>query len=477
MQTLLIISAIPVFLAVLSLLIADVKVTRKLVAVMHWVQLAVVTATFMPLLTGQQVLLNFVPGLLVDRIGACFVILTTFVSACCVTHADYFFMTEKQANEPANWLNYKIFYACVNAFLLSMTFVFFCDNLGYLWISVEASTLSSAWLVFVDRTKLALEASWKYLIICSVGIAFALLGTVFIFASSQHGSLAESSLCISDLINHAQDLNYSLLRLGFIFCLIGYGTKAGIVPLHSWMPDAYSESPAPACGMLSGALLNCALFGIWRVSQIVVACKPGSGTHELLSILGTISVVAASLLLVRQHSFKRMWAYSSIENVGLMLVAIGLGSGGLFLLQALCHSCSKVALFLLSGNIIQAAGTKRLHNLHGVLSSCPIWGFLLAMATFSVTGAPPFGAFVSEMAIITANANPTNWAIALALTAAITLTFIAICTHVGRILFGSPKATFEASQPLRAALVPGFLIIGNFLLGFLINIDFWMTLK
>jgi hydrogenase-4 component F len=480
-KELLLIAAIPTFLLYFSLLCPSLKITRLISAILTWVQVAVVSFVVQPLLHSEIPRLIFAPGLNLDRIGACFVILTTVVMACCVTHADYFFQTEVKTEENADSWHMRIFYACIHLFLLAMTFVFMCDNLGYLWIGIETTTLSSAPLVYFDRTKNALEASWKYLIICSVGIAFALLGTVFIFASSQHGAgtgaLLPGTLTISDLIAHATTLNFPLLRLGFIFCLIGYGTKAGVFPLHSWLPDAYSEAPAPASAMLSAALCNCALFGIWRIVQIAQATNTHAPTFELVAALGTITVVAASLLLIRQHSFKRLWAYSSIENIGIMLVAIGIGSGGLFLLQAINHSLGKAAVFLLSGNIIQASGTKKLSGLHGILKSSPVWGGLLALATLSVTGSPPFGSFISEISILVASANSSHWILAIFLIIAIALSFVAISTHVGAVLFGGAKPGFTSKQPLRASLMPALLLCCALVLGSVVHVDFWMGLQ
>jgi hydrogenase-4 component F len=475
--TLLILGAIPTLLIYFSLFFPDVKLTRKVNTVLHWVQLVLIVILMLPLMKGDHTHYNIAPGLVLDRIGAYFIVLTTAIMSCCVTHADTFFSGEKNKFDSAESWPMRLFYACINLFLFAMTFCFLCDNLGYLWIGIETTTLSSAPLVYFDRTKNALEACWKYLIICSVGIAFALLGTVFIFASSQHGALEGGTLTISELILKAPALNFPLLRLGFIFCLIGYGTKAGVFPLHSWLPDAYSEAPAPASAMLSAALVNCALFGIWRVVQITQATNSHSVTFELVAALGTITVVAASVLLIRQHSFKRMWAYSSIENVGLMLVAIGLGSGGLFLLQAINHSLGKAAVFLLSGNIIQASGTKKLHGLHGVLKSCPLWGGLLAMATFAITGSPPFGSFLSELQILASTADSNHWILAICLIFAICLSFIAICMHVGGVLFGTPRSDFKPFQPLRASIVPAVLICGALVLGTIVHIDFWTNLR
>lgn len=468
---LLFLTLIPFTLAVLSLSILQTSITRRIVPFMLWVHLCVAAVILFPLLAGLQSAMYFANGISLDRLGSAFVLLTIFVVCCATTHAMYYFDVEEQQGESTNTFRFRVFYACINVFLVAMMSVYFCDNLAFLWICIEATTLSSACLVYYDRTKHALEATWKFLIICSVGIVFALLGTVLIFASTQRGAFPHGSLNISELILHAQKLDFPLLRLGFFFCLIGYGTKAGIIPMHSWLPDAHSEAPAPASAMLSGALLNCALFGIWQVLQVLLAAKPGAAGSHMVIVLGTITVFVASLFLIRQYSLKRMWAYSSIENVGLMLVAIGLGSGWLFFLQATNHSLAKVALFLLSGNITQAAGTKRLKKLHGVLRACPSWGALLVLSTLAVTGAPPFGPFISEVAILVKSAEPTHWIVALLLIASLCITFVAVCAHVGRVLVGAPKPEFKAFLPFQTSFVPAILIGISLCLGLFVRID------
>jgi hydrogenase-4 component F len=464
-------AVLPATLAILSLVIGDVKITRKLIPSLIWWQLAIAAFILKPCLTGA-VDINFAPDLAIDKMGSYFILLTTFVVSCCVTHADYYFSAAEAHGEAYDAKQLKLFYGSINLFLLAMTSVFVCDNLGYLWMAIEATTLSSAPLVYFERNKFALEATWKYLIVCSVGIAFALLGTVFIFAASQRSPGAVPTLNISELIATAQTLNYPLLRLGFIFCLIGYGTKAGIFPLHTWLPDAHAEAPAPASAMLSGSLLNCALFGIWKVASIINAAQPNSHVHQLVSILGTVTIVAASLLLLRQHNFKRLWAYSSIENVGLMLFAIGLNSGPLFFLQALNHSVAKVALFLLTGNIIQATGTKKLNKMHGIIEDCPLWAGLLALATFAVTGAPPFGAFVAEMSILSISMD-SRWIQAMIIVVAIAISFIAICHHVGKVILGPPKQGYRHFQEIRGAIIPAILVFGSLALGLVINTEAW----
>jgi hydrogenase-4 component F len=468
---------IPGFMLAMSAPFPGWVTHRKAMAFAMWLQNALAILVLMPVLQGStRELAMWGDDLTVNRLGAYFIILTIFVGACAVTHADVYFSAELQHThlEPSH---IAMFYCATIAFLIFMCAVFMCNNLGLLWMAIEATTLSSAFLVYFDKTKNAIEATWKYLIICSVGIALALLGTVFIFASSQHGALAEGSLNLSQLLAYAPQLNYPLLRLGFIFILLGFGTKAGIFPLHSWLPDAHSEAPAPASAMLSGALLNCALYGIWRIANIMSASGHQIYITELAVIMGAVTVMAAALFLIRQHSFKRMWAYSSIENVGIMLIAIGLGSQALFFMQALNHSLVKVALFLLSGNIVQACGAKRLHQLHGIMKSSPLWGCLLTVGTFAVMGLPPFGSFVSEMLILSNSATSGRWILVTTLVCALGIAFVAVSTHVGRILFGGPKPNFAAFQPVRASVVPAILLVGSLFLGVIASPQIWTSLK
>lgn len=467
---------IPFVLAILSLQLMNSQALRTAVPFMQWMQFGVITYVAWPVLTGACTQLRFTNDFSIDRLSTCFILLTTAVVASSMTHAVSFFAAESQ-KEKIDPLHERVFYAAANAFLFAMTFVFMCNNLGLLWVCIEATTLSSAPLVYFDRTSNAIEATWKYLIICSVGIAFALLGTIMIFASSQQIPGHAPSLNIVDLVATAPHLNGTLLHLGFIFCLLGYGTKAGIFPMHNWLPDAHSEAPAPASAMLSGALLNCALFGIWRVSHIIVAAHDRSHAVAIVTVMGATTALAGSLFLIRQHSFKRIWAYSSIENVGIMLTTIGLGSGTLFFCQALNHSLAKVTLFLVSGNIVQAAGTKRLSGLHGILDAQPIWAVLLICGALAASGTPPFGMFWSELQILVATATPSHWPIALTLVVALTVSFVAIGVHVGRIVCGGAKQSFSAYRPLSASIMPALLIAASLALGLFAPAKLWSFLE
>jgi hydrogenase-4 component F len=353
-------------------------------------------------------------------------------------------------------------------FVLAMLIVYLCQNLGFLWIGVESTTLLSAPLVFFNRSKHALEATWKYLMICSVGIAFALLGTLFIFASSQHGAVAGGSLSISELVAVGPKLQPQLLRIGFIFCLLGYGTKSGMFPLHSWLPDAHSEAPAPSSALLSGALLNCALYAIYQVSQIVISSQNANWCNHTIVWAGTITVVAASLFLIRQYSLKRLFAYSSIENVGVMLVAIGLNSGSLFFFQALNHSLAKVSLFLLSGNIVQATGKKNISQQFGLMASAPVWGVLIALSAFA---APPFGTFFSEWMILMKAIELKYYLNAALVLGGLSLAFIVILMHVGRVFLGHKNDGMHYFNPLFTSAIPALLVVCSLVIG-LISVPF-----
>jgi hydrogenase-4 component F len=464
LESLIILAALPA-LSMGCCLLPSVKLAGRLMSGLLWIQTLALAYLVWPLFDGTQQQLTLADGFLLDKTAGGFVILTGLVVAASLTQAQLFFQRELSSEDPPSADHVKLFYLLFVLFLLSAIFVYCCDNLGFMWIGIEATTLVSAGLVYFNRTKNALEATWKYFIICSVGIAFALLGTILVFASSQHGATPDGSLYISRLIEVAPQLDVTLCKLGFIFCLLGYGTKAGVFPLHSWLPDAHSEAPAPGSALLSGALLNCSLFAIWKISEVLENCQLKALSDNVVLCMGAVTAVAASLFLVRQHGLKRLWAYSSIENVGIMLVAIGFGSGALFLLQAINHSLCKVALFLISGNIVQATGTKEISEIRGVVSFAPMWAIVLGLGAIAATGVPPFGTFLSEWLILTKGFEVHQIAAVVAVVVALTLSFIAVCYHIGRVLFGTPRPEWIAQKPIMSALIPCALLLGSVVLG------------
>lgn len=461
MISFLLIMILPLMMALLGLIPRTARWLPKAAAIIMALQIPFVIWICLPVFSGN--IINY-GALRIDGMGAAFVIITTLVVAASMIQAAQLFPAERLEGHQITDRRYCLFYTLSGMFIIAMYAVPLSQNIGYLWIAVEATTLMSAPLINYHHGRNSLEATWKYLLLCSVGIAFALFGTVLILAA-QHSFASGETLMLGDLMTRAKDMDPRLLRLGFIFCLLGYGTKAGIFPLHNWLPDAHSESPSPVSAMLSGALLNCALLAIWRISRIVAASDQAELVHQLLVPAGAVTVIAASLMLVRQHDLKRMLAYSSVEHVGLLTLAIGIGSGQLFILHAFNHSIVKVALFLMAGGILHVYGTKELSRLGGILKASPLWGIVLIAAGFAIAGSPPFGAFISEWLILRDLFSSGEIVAAVVMIVGLTITFIAITTHMGRIVFGRER-NHAKTAPVRSwAITPALLMVISLVAG------------
>ena len=295
-----------------------------------------------------------------------------------------------------------VFTGCLLLFLASMTLVTVSQHFGLLWVSVEATTLSSAPLIDFHRHPRSLEATWKYLLLCSVGIALALLGNFLLAIAASGSGGAPPSMILADLIRSANRLHTPWLGAAFLFFLVGYGTKMGLAPLHSWLPDAHSESPSFVSALLSGALLNCAFLGIVRAHQVCVAAGMASFSRGLLLVFGLLSMAIAAVFILGQADFKRMLAYSSVEHMGILALGVGLGGTGTFgtALHAVNHSLTKAGLFLVAGNILTAYGTKSIGGVRGLVRTLPLSGVLWVAGFLAITGSPPFGIFLSELTIL-----------------------------------------------------------------------------
>jgi hydrogenase-4 component F len=297
-----------------------------------------------------------------------------------------------------------VFTACMLLFLSSMTLVITSQHVGLLWVAVEATTLASAPLIAFHRHHRSLEATWKYLLICSVGIALALLGNFFlaIAASFNRGARETLPLTVSELVAQSENLHPVWLKAAFVLFVAGYGTKMGLVPLHTWLPDAHSEAPSPVSALLSGALLNCAFLAILRMNAIVLAAGLGGFGNGLLVGFGILTVAAAAAFLVRPSDYKRMLAYSSVEHMGLLALGAGLGGAGGFaaLLHAGNHTMAKGLLFLAAGNILAATRTKNVDQVTGLRSRLPVTAGLWIAGLLAITGMPPGGLFVSKLLIV-----------------------------------------------------------------------------
>jgi hydrogenase-4 component F len=294
-----------------------------------------------------------------------------------------------------------IFTGCMLLFLGTMTGTCLSQHLGMLWVSVEATTLATAPLIYYHRHHRSLEATWKYLLICSVGLALAILGN-FALAASIPQPDAESgriNLLLHDLRKHAKDLNPTWLQIAFVFFLVGYGTKMGLAPLHTWLPDAHSEAPSLVSALMSGSLLNCAFLGILRGHQVCTAAGFPAFSGELLVWFGLMSMAVAAVFLFGQTDFKRMLAYSSVEHMGILALAVGCGAAYGMGLHALGHSLVKGSLFLTTGLLLAAYRTKNVTKIRGLLRDYPVTGLLWLVGFLAIVGAPPFSLFLSEFTV------------------------------------------------------------------------------
>ncbi len=376
---------------------------------------------------------------------------------------DFFTAWDFQ-NEPE-----AVFLACLLFFLAAMTLVTVSQHFGLLWVAIEATTLASAPLIYYHRHPRSLEAAWKYLLICSVGIALALLGNFLLAAAarSQH-----MPLIVGDLVRGASSLQLMPLKAAFLFSLAGYGTKMGLAPLHTWLPDAHSEAPSLVSALLSGALLNCAFLGILRVMQVCVAAGLGTFAGDLLVGFGLISMGVAMIFIIGQTDFKRLLAYSSVEHVGILALGVGLGGVGVggSLLHAVNHSLTKASLFLVAGSLLAIYRTKAVAGVRGLRRTLPCSAGLWLAGFLAITGAPPFGTFVSELTILKAALDQQSAVAAALYLTFLTLIFVGMATIILRMVQGEPDRAGESEPGIHrerwwAVLPPLALLLGVLWLG------------
>jgi hydrogenase-4 component F len=344
-----------------------------------------------------------------------------------------------------------------NLFTLMMLFAVTTNNVGFMWIAIEATTITSAMLIPLHITKASVEASWKYILIGSVGIALAFGGTVlgyfdFVSLVGRQGDALNWTV----LMASASRLHPQIIQLAFVFILIGYGTKAGLAPMHTWLPDAHSEAPAPLSAMMSGVLLAVALYAIMRWEAVVNVAVGTRFTDDLFIAMGLLSLTIGSFSLVIQRNYKRMLAYSSIEHIGLIAVGLALGPLGTFaaMLHLLNHALAKSTTFLLAGRVLHRYHTTEIGRVSGLLQVMPWTGGLFALGVLAVIGLPPFGLFMSEFALFRAGfAAGRPWLMGLVL-ALLTVAFVSMIGHLNRMLYGAPTEGVTVGERRPWSLIP-----------------------
>lgn len=354
------------------------------------------------------------------------------------------------------------YYGFFHLFLFTMIFTVLSNNIILMWVGVEATTLGSAFLVGLYGHKSSLEAAWKYILICSVGVAFALYGTVLLYSNSFNILFnAHDSMLWTEIIKNAKYLDPMIMKLAFVFVLIGFGTKVGLFPMYAWLPDAHSEAPSPVSSLLSGVLLKCALFIIIRYYIVVGQCVDSAFPGTLLLIFGMLSVAFAAFFIFIQRDIKRMLAYSSVENVGIIATGLGLGGPlGIFaaLLQTINHSIAKSLMFCTSGNILIKYGTRNLDVIKGMLKTAPFTAFLLGGGALALGGSPPFNIFISELMTVMAGLHRGYLWLMIIFLLFILVVFAAFLRLVGEAVFGEPPENVERGDVNWLTLLPIILL-------------------
>jgi len=391
-----------------------------------------------------------------DALSSFFLVNIAFISGLVLVYASgYLRHTGEGRFSSPRW-----FYALVFLFLFTMVSVCLSANLGLLWIMMEGTTLASALLVGFYNTEGAVEAGWKYLMVCTVGIAFALFGTIVLYlAAVKAGMNPAAALDWVSLMDAAPRMGFDphLVKLAFIFVIVGYGTKIGFVPMHSWLPDAHAEAPTPISALLSAVLLNCAMYALMRYDTIASRAVGPVFPHTLLLIFGLTSMVVAGLLILVQRNLKRLMAYSSVEHMGIIAIGLGLGGPlGLFgaLLHVFNHAVGKSLLFFSAGNVRQNFGTLRMDSVSGMARTLPQTSAALVLGSLAIVGLPPFSLFVSEFAILSEAFTEAHYAVAAVFLAVLSVVFGGFAYHLLRLLCGEPNRV-----PANGKLIPSEYIV------------------
>jgi hydrogenase-4 component F len=367
------------------------------------------------------------------------------------------YMRIEQEHGRLNVSRLRLYHASYQIFIGAMLLALTTNNMGILWVSMEAATLATVLLVSLYRTPAAMEAAWKYFILCGVGIAQALFGTILLYFAAEKVLGAGGGALLWTHLNAVKArLEPTVLQLAFVFLLVGYGTKVGLAPLHNWLPDAHAEGPTPISAVLSGLLLNVALYAVMRSKVLVDGALGNNMAGNLMMGFGLLSVVLGAFLIKRQTDVKRMFAYSSIEHMGLVTFAFGMGGAVASfagLLHMTMHSLTKSAIFFTVGHATQKAGTQLMDGIRGLIQTNPTIGWGLMLGTIAILGVPPFGVFASEFLIITTAMHEHPWATPFLLTA-LGVAFASIFGKVQPMVFGETTLPRLPHQP---ALAPVFI--------------------
>ena len=448
---------IPIGAAALLALLPGYRLTSRLS----------VLASLLTLLAAVSLLVvePVAPGsyLLVDDFNIVFVVLNTFVGfTTSVFSASY--IGHELATGKLTPLYLRFYHAMYQVLMFAMNLALVANNIGLMWVAIELATLTTVLMVGIYRTHEALEAAWKYFILGSVGIALALFGTILVYLAAQP-VVGEglNGMVWTVLIDHVAEFDPALLNVAFVFLLLGYGTKVGLAPLHAWLPDAHAEGPTPISAVLSGLLLNVALYAVLRFKMLLAGNAGAIAAGPLLVTMGLTSLVFAAFMLYRRRDVKRLFAYSSIEHMGIIAFAFGMGgpiANFAGLLHMVMHSLTKSAIFFAVGHIAQVKGTQRISEIGGLTVTHPWLGWGLVLGVVAIAGLPPLGLFMTEFLIVSSTFARAPW-LAVPLVLGLLVALGALLLRLNGLAFGEPRGN---TAPTHASYVPLFAHLGLVLL-------------
>ncbi len=397
------------------------------------------------------------PGsyLIVDDLNVVFVPLNCFVGFTTSVFSASYIAHELETGR-LNSVYLRFYHAMYQVLIFAMNLALLANNVGLMWVAIEVATLTTVVMVGLYRTPAALEAAWKYFILGSVGIGLALFGTILVYMAARP-ALGEglAAMTWSVLRTHAAEFDPALLNVAFVFLLLGYGTKVGLAPLHAWLPDAHAEGPTPISAVLSGLLLNVALYAVLRFKMLLAANPGAIAPGPLLVTLGLVSLIFAAFMLYRRLDVKRLFAYSSIEHMGIIAFAFGIGgplANFAGLLHMVMHSLTKSAIFFAVGHVAQIKGTQKIADIRGLTVSHPWLGWGLVLGVIAIAGLPPLGIFMSEFLVVSSTFARSPW-LALPLVAGLLVALGALLMRLGGLAFGAPTGGMGKAQ---ASYVPLF---------------------
>ena len=417
-----------------------------------------VLATLLTFLAAASLLfVRPAPGtyLFVDDLNVVFVVLGTFVGFTTSVFSASYIAHEIEIGRLTP-IHLRFYHAMYQALMFAMNLGLLANNIGLMWVAIELATLTTVLMVGIYRTPEALEAAWKYFILGSVGIALALFGTILVYMAARPViGEGQDAMVWTSLIEKASAFSPEMLNVAFVFLMLGYGTKVGLAPLHAWLPDAHAEGPTPISAVLSGLLLNVALYAVLRFKMLLAANPAAIAPGPLMVALGLLSLIFASFMLYQRRDIKRLFAYSSIEHMGLITFAFGMGgplANFAGLLHMTMHSLTKSAIFFAVGHISQVKGTQRLSEIRGLTESHPLLGWGLVLGVVAIAGLPPLGIFMSEFLIVSST-FAREPLLAIPLVFGILVALGALMLRLGGMAFGTPTGS---TAPVEASYLPLF---------------------